>query len=402
MAVPQFVIVLNAGSSSVKFSIFQLYGGRFEAQWRGQIDGIGAAASFTVWERGERIVDEPFRCGEDASAHKAAFATLLAWLFGRIDRDALIAAGHRVVHGGGVFTEPVAIDATTLAQIEAFAPLAPLHQPQSVAGIRALAELAPDLPQIACFDTAFHSTIAPHITALPLPKAIRAAGVRRYGFHGLSYENVVLALAEHGLPSSARVVAAHLGNGASLCAIRDGRSVDTTMSFTALDGLIMGTRPGSLDPGVLLHLMATQGAGLAELEDLLYKRSGLLGLSGETQDMRALLASSSAEAALAIDCFVHRVVREIGAMATTLGGLDGLVFTAGMGERSAVIRQRVCAGLGWLGVVLDAQANAGHQPRISAADSRVPVLIVCADEERVIARHILARISRQSQAGAAG
>ncbi|MGB0084554.1 MAG: acetate/propionate family kinase [Rhodomicrobiaceae bacterium] len=385
---PQFLLVLNAGSSSVKFSVFEM-DGPLALRWRGQIEGFGASPVFEVSENGAPVISRPFETGGSESPHKAAFAALFDWLFGVIERNALVAAGHRVVHGGGVFTEPVVIDADMLARIDSFSPLAPLHQPHNVAGIRAVADLVPRLMQVACFDTAFHRTIPAEAYTLALPKALRDAGLRRYGFHGLSYENIVERLPEHLEPGQTKVIAAHLGNGASLCAIENGKSIETTMGFTALDGLVMGTRAGLLDPGVVLHLVQAYNLSARELETLLYKRCGLLGLSGETNDMRALLDSGAPEARLAVDCFVYRAAREIGALTAALGGLDALVFTAGIGERSAEIRRRICARLGWLGVELDSGANAAHRPRISAPDSRVAVLIIPADEEHIIAQHTL-------------
>ena len=385
---PRFLLVLNAGSSSVKFSVFET-DGTLALRWRGQIEGFGASPVFEVSENGAPVISRPFETGSAESPHKAAFAALFDWLFGVIERNALIAAGHRVVHGGGVFTEPVVIDEDMLARIDSFSPLAPLHQPHNVAGIRAVADLVPGLTQVACFDTAFHRTIPAEAYTLALPKALRDAGLRRYGFHGLSYENIVERLTEHLEPDQTKVIAAHLGNGASFCAIENGKSIETTMGFTALDGLVMGTRAGLLDPGVVLHLVQAYNLSARELETLLYKRCGLLGLSGETNDMRTLLDSDAPEAELAVDCFVYRAAREIGALTAALGGLDALVFTAGIGERSAEIRQRICARLGWLGVELDPGANAAHRPRISAPDSRVAVLIIPADEEHIIAQHTL-------------
>jgi acetate kinase len=387
--VPQYLLVLNAGSSSVKFSVFEA--GALTQRWRGQIEGLGATPRFEIWEGGDPIAVPPFKVMPGEAPHKAAFAALFGWLFSVIDRSSLIAAGHRVVHGGGVFTEPVVISIDTLSRIDGFSRLAPLHQPHNVAGIRAVADLAPHLLQVACFDTAFHRTIPAHAHTLALPKHLREAGIRRYGFHGLSFENIARTLTGHS-----RIIAAHLGNGASLCAIRDGASIDTTMSFTALDGLVMGTRAGALDPGVLLHLMQAHGMSADDLEALLYRQSGLLGLSGIASDMRALLESPAPETALAIDCFIYRAAKEIGAMAAALEGLDALVFTAGIGERSAEIRARICDRLGWLGVALDAKANAAHEPRISTPDSAVAVLIVPADEERVIAEYTLGIIAKSS------
>lgn len=397
---PRYLLVLNAGSSSVKFSVFAV-GKALTLSWRGQIEGFGGAPTFEVFAGAERMVSRAFDAGQGGvgTPHEAAFAALFDWLFGVIDRGSLLAAGHRVVHGGGVFTAPVAIDAATLAGIERLSPLAPLHQPHNIAGIRAVSGLAPDLLQVACFDTAFHATLPEPAFTLALPKSLREAGIRRYGFHGLSYENVAAALPPHLKAEGSRVIAAHLGNGASLCAMLGGRSIDTTMSFTALDGLVMGTRGGSLDPGVLLHLMAAHGMGAADLEELLYRRSGLLGLSGIASDMRTLLDSETREAALAVDCFVHRAVREAGGLVAMLGGLDGLVFTAGIGERSALIRERLCECFGWLGLILDRDANAAHRPVISTADSKVAVLIIPADEEHVIARHTLALANDRATTG---
>jgi acetate kinase len=394
---PQHLLILNAGSSSVKFSVFAT-GDGLTLRWRGQIEGFGGSPSFEVTEDGKRILSRGFEVPAGTTAHQAAFAALFDWLFTVIDHGSLIAAGHRVVHGGGVFTEPVVIDAETLADIDALSALAPLHQPHNLAGIEAVVRLAPGLPQVACFDTAFHRTLPEPAYTFALPKALRDAGIRRYGFHGLSYENVARALPGLLAPGQRRVIAAHLGNGASLCAMLDGQSIDTTMGFTALDGLVMGTRAGSLDPGVLLHLVQAQGMNAAQLEELLYKRSGLLGLSGASSDMRTLLDSCDPQAALAIDCFVHRAIHEIGALAAALEGLDALVFTAGIGERSAEIRARICARLGWLGVALDAEANTAHRPLISKAGSKVSVLIIPADEERVIARYTLA-LSRMAAQG---
>ncbi len=292
---PRFLLVLNAGSSSVKFSVFET-DGTLALRWRGQIEGFGASPVFEISENGAPVISRPFETGSAQSPHKAAFAALFDWLFGVIERNALIAAGHRVVHGGGVFTEPVVIDEATLARIDSFSPLAPLHQPHNVAGISAVADLVPGLMQVACFDTAFHRTIPAEAYTLALPKALRDTGLRRYGFHGLSYENIVERLTEHLEPDQTKVIAAHLGNGASLCAIENGKSIETTMGFTALDGLVMGTRAGLLDPGVVLHLVQAYNLSARELETLLYKRCGLLGLSGETNDMRALLDSGAPEA----------------------------------------------------------------------------------------------------------
>ena len=385
-----FLLALNAGSSSVKFAVFATDAGAPSLRWRGHTEGFGGAPLFEVFHRGDRVLSRALPFNSAEGLHKAAFAAMFEWLFGVIDRRTLIAAGHRVVHGGGVFTAPATIDAEVLARIDGFSRLAPLHQPHNVAGIRAVGDLVPGLLQVACFDTAFHRTMPAHAYTLALPKAVRETGVRRYGFHGLSYENIAGALPKHLAQSQTRVIAAHLGNGASLCAMRNGESVETTMSFTALDGLVMGTRAGSLDAGVLLHLMLVHGMSAQDLETLLYQSSGLLGLSGATNDMRALLESPAPEARLAIDCFVYRAVQEIGALIASLEGLDALVFTAGIGERSAEIRERICSRLGWLGVSLDEEANAAHAAKISSPQSAVAVLIIPADEEGIIARDTLA------------
>jgi acetate kinase len=296
------------------------------------------------------------------------------------------AAGHRVVHGGADFTAPVRVDAAVLAALDALVPLAPLHQPHNLAAIRAVSAAAPDLPQVACFDTAFHATIPAVAQAFALPRTLAAEGIRRYGFHGLSYEAIAARLPEVlGPRADGRVIVAHLGNGASLCAMRGRASVASTMGFTALDGLMMGTRTGTIDPGVLLHLMEAKGWDAARLGRLLYKESGLLGVSGLSSDMRALLASDAPEAAEAVALFVYRAVREIGSLAAALGGLDALVFTAGIGEHAAPVRAAIVAGCAWLGLTLDTAANAAGGPRISGPGP-ASAWVVPTDEEGVIAR----------------
>ncbi len=387
------ILVLNAGSSSVKFSLFASAGAEEpELLARGRIAGLGTEPRFTVRDGGGRILAERRWPAEAAFDHGRAIEVVLRWLEEGGPRVALRAAGHRVVHGGSEFAAPVRVDGKVLARLEALCPLAPLHQPHNLAGIRALRRRRPGLPQIACFDTAFHRARPAIADRFALPERLFAEGIRRYGFHGLSYEYVLSALA--GLDpelAAGRLLVAHLGNGASLCAIRAGRPVDTTMSFTALDGLVMGTRPGSLDPGVLLHLLEAGGMGTAELADLLYHRSGLLGVSGLTSDMRELLARrSEPAAALAIELFVYRAVRELGALVAVTGGLDGLVFTGGIGEHAPVIRARICRALDWLGLRLDEAANERGAAVISAPGSRVRVRVMATDEERMIARHTLA------------
>lgn len=378
--------MLNAGSSSVKFSL-HVAGpdGDLPARLEGQVEGLGGSPRLEAQvSGGER---ERHDLGE-AVDHDGAIAAILDWLGRRRDGAGPAAAGHRVVHGGTRFAEPVRVDPDVLAALEELVPLAPLHQPHNLAGMRAVAAAAPDLPQVACFDTAFHHTQAPVAREFALPRALRERGIRRYGFHGLSYEYVAGRL-RRVAPEIAegRVVVAHLGNGASLCALHRGRSVATTMGLTALDGLVMGTRPGLLDPGVLLYLLQQEGFDAAALERLLYHESGLLGVSGRSPDMRVLLESAEPGAQEAVDLFVHRVGRELGSLAAALGGLDALVFTAGIGEHAAPIRARICREAAWLGVVLDEAANAGHGPRISAADAPTAAFVVPTDENQMIALH---------------
>ncbi len=303
----------------------------------------------------------------------------------------MAAAGHRVVHGGERFAAPVLVNQEVLQALQALVPLAPLHQPHNLDAIRALAHVKPGIPQVACFDTAFHRTQPAVAQAFALPQELTEAGIARYGFHGLSYEYIARVLPGiAGETGRGRVVVAHLGNGASMCALQGGRSIATTMSFTALDGLPMGTRSGSLDPGVILYLLSERGMDVAALTDLLYHRSGLLGMSGLSSDMRALLASNASSARAAIDVFVYRIRRELGSLVAALGGLDALVFTAGIGEHAAPIRARVCEQTAWLGIRLDPEANARGGPRISGPDSSVSVWMIPTNEELMIAEHTVA------------
>jgi acetate kinase len=393
---PPIVLVLNAGSSSVKFAAYEAEGEGFaRAKWRGQVEGIPGDPTLTVSEDGRRIVDDERLAAGGVHDHAGALKVALGRLFELFGRERLFAAGHRVVHGGAVFGAPARIDSAVLAELDRLVPLAPLHQPHNISGVRAVAAVAPELPQVACFDTSFHRTIPAVASTIALPRELRDKGLRRYGFHGISYSYIASLLPERlSEAERGRVVVAHLGNGASLCAMRDGRSVETTMGFSALDGLLMGTRCGSLDPGVLLYLLRECGYDAASLEELLYRRGGLLGLSGVSADMRAVLASDAPEARLAADQFVYRIVREVGALASTLGGLDALIFTAGIGERSAEIRERVCRGLEWLGVTLDAEANASAAERISLPGGKVATLVLPTDEERVIAGETLALVAK--------
>ena len=384
------VLVINAGSSSIKFSAFALEGGDLRLALKGLLEGIGSAPQLSARRAdGSPVVERHWPLAE-LPDHNAALAELLALLREQLHGARLLGVGHRVVHGGARYSAPVLLDAQVMQQLDGFIPLAPLHQPHNLAAIRALQHADPSLPQVACFDTAFHQQQSRIARLFALPRDYYERGVRRYGFHGLSYEYIAGALRERAPALAAgRVVVAHLGSGASMCALRDGHSVASTMGFSALDGLVMGTRTGQLDPGVLLYLMQHDGMDARQLEQLLYRQSGLLGLSGISNDMRTLLASDAPEAAEAIDCFVYRVQRELGSLAAALGGLDALVFTAGIGERSAEIRARICAGARWLGLELDAAANAATAPCISAAGSAVSAWVIPTDEELMIARHTL-------------
>ena len=386
---PDVILVLNAGSSSVKFSVHdEDPTGSLPARLKGQVESIGVAPRLEAQDgSGSDVIGRQLDLSR-GSDHEAAIACILSWLGEHLGAARITAVGHRVVHGGLRFGRPAKIDATVLAEIERLIPLAPLHQPHHLAAIRAVARAAPTLPQVACFDTAFHRTQSHLAQAFALPRALSEQGVRRYGFHGLSYEYVASVLPEVAPEiESGRVVVAHLGNGTSLCALRDGQSVATTMGFTALDGLVMGTRPGLLDPGVLLYLMDEQGMDSKALAKLLYHESGLLGVSEISSDMRVLLGSDDPRAKEAIDLFVYRIGRELGSLAAALGGLDALVFTAGIGENAAAIRAGVCRGAAWLGIELDPAANASGGPRLSTESSRASAWVVPTDENRMIARH---------------
>jgi acetate kinase len=381
------LLVLNAGSSSIKFSLFLEQGGELAPRFSGLFEGLYTSPRFTAKDAagaslGEKTWGEGTRLG-----HDGGIAHLIEFLGSQRGEDRLAAVGHRVVHGGMEFSAPVKLDAGVVAKLEKFVPLAPLHQPHNLAPIRLVAERLPQVLQVACFDTAFHRAQPELAQAFALPASITERGVRRYGFHGLSYEYIASALPKLDAAAAAgRVVVAHLGNGASLCAMKAGRSVASTMGFTAVDGLPMGTRCGAIDPGVILYLMDEMKMDARAIEKLIYQQSGLLGVSGISSDMRALLESREPRAQLAVDLFVYRVGREIGSLAAALGGLDALVFTAGIGERAAVIRERVCRDAAWLGVQLDEAANAGGGPRISASSSRVSAWVVPTNEELMIAR----------------
>ena len=377
------VLTLNAGSSSLKFAVFD----GAHALMRGQVSGIGTHPVAEAARDG-RALEPPALRG---ATHEAVLPGLLDWI-GQQGGGAIGAVGHRVVHGGMRFTGPVRVTEAVLADLDALVPLAPLHQPHSLSAMRAATAALPGVPQVACFDTGFHATMPDIATWLGLPRALHEAGMRRYGFHGLSYEFIAGRLRELAPELvQGRVIAAHLGNGASLCAMQDGRSVGTTMGFTTLDGVLMGTRPGSLDPGAILHLLQARGLTVSAVEDMLYHQSGLLGVSGLSGDMRDLSGSPDAHAREAIGLFVHSIVGCIGALAAQMGGLDGIVFTAGIGEHDAALRATVCGRLSWLGLELDDAANQiGGTARISTAGSRLQAWVMPTDEEAVIARHTVA------------
>jgi acetate kinase len=381
------ILTINAGSSSIKFALFTQNDSIHERpQISGQIDGIGARPHIKAKDAAGRPLDDVDLPLATEGQHHAALEFLVEWLHRHESGWKIVGVGHRVVHGAQAYSQPVRLNDDIIGVLTSFIPLAPLHQPHNLDGIAALRAALPDVPQVACFDTAFHRT-QPEIAQLfALPRKITAQGVRRYGFHGLSYEYIADVLPQHlGAKADGRIVVAHLGNGASMCAMRDRKSMATTMGFTAVEGLMMGTRTGSLDPGVLLYLMDYQHMDAKAIAKLLYKESGLLGVSGISQDMRELLASDQPEAREAIDLFCYRIVREIGSLAGAIGGLDALVFTGGIGEHAAFVRERVCGALGWLGVELDASANAKDATRISSG--KTDVLVLPTNEEWMIARH---------------
>jgi acetate kinase len=383
-----YALVLNAGSSSLKFCVFERpekKGWRLES--RGQIEGIGTSPRIVAkGDKGqvvvERNLDSGVRDGRDA------LAALGTWLSSTYRDAQVLGVGHRVVHGGSRHTGPTVITPEILSELHGLEPLAPLHQPYNLAAIEAVAERLPEVPQVACFDTSFHRSQPAVAELVPLPAEIRLRGVQRYGFHGLSYEYISSVLPEKAPEiAGGRVIVAHLGSGASMCALKNGESVDNTLGFTALDGLCMGTRPGTVDPGVILYLFQTLKLSAKEVESILYKKSGLLGISGLTNDMRGLLESNDPQARLAVEYFVYRAAKEIGALTAVLGGIDGLVFTAGIGENSAEIRKRICEASAWLGIEVDFELNAGKSLCISSPTSKVSVWVIPTNEELMIARH---------------
>ncbi|MFL6758164.1 MAG: acetate/propionate family kinase [Sphingomicrobium sp.] len=385
------IAVVNAGSSSVKFAFYDSEGDQ-PLLLKGQVEQIGVAPSLSASNpAGEEVSSLSWPA--EGFGHAQAMAAILEVAREQLAGSTVKGVGHRVVHGGTNFTGPVEVTAEIIAELEKLAPLAPLHQPHNLGPIKAIAQNRPDVRQVACFDTAFHQS-QPHLAqAYALPRELSDSGIRRYGFHGLSYEYVSGRLAEissdHG---GKRIVIAHLGNGASLCAVHEGRSVATTMGFTAVEGLVMGTRCGSIDPGVLIYLMDEHGMDARALESLIYKKSGLLGVSGISSDMRSLRGSDDPKAREAIDLFIYRIVREIGSLSAALGGLEGLVFTGGIGQRDLRTRQEVVAGCAWLGADLDEQRNAAGEGLISSDYSKIPIWVLPTDEERVIARHTAALV----------
>ncbi|TDN57791.1 acetate/propionate family kinase [Paraburkholderia sp. BL10I2N1] len=380
-------LVLNAGSSSLKFRVFDENGSDLNLIVQGQVEGLYTAPRFVATGSGGERASKEWGEGV-ALGHEGAIEYIGEFLRSHREGHRLVAVGHRVVHGGQTFPEPVLVTPAVIDELETLVPLAPLHQPHNLKPIRILSERRPEIPQVACFDTAFHRAQPEVAQAYALPASITDRGVRRYGFHGLSYEYIASVLPQFDAAAAAgRTVVAHLGNGASMCAIVAGKSVASTMGFTAVDGLPMGTRCGSLDPGVILYLLDELKMDAREIEDLIYKQSGLLGVSGVSSDMRALLASDDARAHFALDLYTYRIARELGSLAAAMQGIDALVFTAGIGEHASAIRERVVRAAAWLGAELDSAANAAGGPRISAASSRVPVWAIPTDEELMIARH---------------
>jgi acetate kinase len=385
---PNAIVVLNAGSSSIKFSLFLERGEDLQPDVRGQIEGLYTKARFVSKSPDGTLIAEKSWPDGAGLGHAEALDHLVGHLRSELADDRLLGIGHRVVHGGLDYTRPVRVDAEVLKVLERFIPLAPLHQPHNLAPIRRALERAPELPQVACFDTSFHRTQPEVAQMFALPADLREAGVMRYGFHGLSYEYIASALPGVA-PGAARgrCVVLHLGNGASMCAMEAGRSIASTMGFTAVEGLPMGTRCGALDPGVILYLMDQRGMDARAIEKLIYSQSGLLGVSGISSDMRTLLASEEPGARLAVDLFVYRIRRELGSLAAALGGLEAIVFTGGIGENAAAVRSRVCRDAAWLGIEIDETANAAGRQCFSTASSRVAAYVIPTNEELMIAQH---------------
>jgi acetate kinase len=381
MAVTQAILALNAGSSSIKFAAYEVDADGLTLICKGLLDRRSGDSGFIIKDPAGNIIEKSKAtvAGSDSDLTQILIERAEPLLGDR----RLAAAGHRIVHGGPDFSAPIRINSDILQKLDALTPLAPLHQPGCLAPMRSLLATRPDLPQVACFDTAFHRDLAPIYRRFPLPLEFEAKGIRRYGFHGLSFEYIAQSLPR---PQAGSVIA-HLGSGCSLCAIRDGKSVNTTMSLTPLDGLMMATRSGAIDPGLLLYLLQSEHMSVSAVEDLLYRKSGLLGVSGTSADMRTLLASSDPRAGQAVDQFCARVAEQIAAMASSIGGIDALIFTGGIGENSHEVRQTICAYLEWIGLLFDDSANVQNREVISAPESRVEVLIIPTDEEIMIAQH---------------
>ena len=394
MAPNDCIVVINAGSSSIKFSLFD--GPSLQPALRGKIENLYAGVTRFIAQDAQGVAVGERSWPDAPIDHEAGMRFLIDFAQTHLDGRRVAAVGHRIVHGGVAYSGPQLLDRTVVAKLDQLVPLAPLHLPHNLAPVRSMMALAPEVPQVGCFDTAFHVGQPAHAQAFALPARITELGIRRYGFHGLSYEYIASRLpqADPGL-AGARVVAAHLGNGASMCAMAAGRSVASTMGFTAVDGLPMGTRCGDLDPGVVLYLIEELGMDVAAVQKLLYQESGLLGVSGISADMRTLEASDDPRARAAIGLMVYRIGRELGSLAAALGGLDALVFSGGIGENSVALRAAVCRDAAWLGVELDAAANDANPrgvARISTAASKVAVWVVPANEELMIARHTLAML----------
>ena len=377
----QAILVFNAGSSSTKFAAYEVDADELTLICKGLLDRRNEDTEFVIKDPAGKIIDKSNAAA--AGSDKDVTKTLVERVEPLLGSRRLAAAGHRIVHSGPDFAAPIRVDSDMLRRLDALTPLAPLHQPGCLAPIRSLLALRPELPQVACFDTAFHQDLAPIYRHFPLPLEFEAKGIRRYGFHGLSFEYIAHRL----LRPQARSVIAHLGSGASLCAIHHGKSVNTTMSLTPLDGVVMATRSGAIDPGLLLYLLQSQHMSASAIEDLLYRKSGLLGVSGISADMRTLLASGDPRARQAVDQFCARIAEQIAVMTSSIGGIDVLVFTAGIGENSPDIRRDICARLQWMGVQLDDSANTQGRDRISTRESQVEVLIIPTDEEIMIAQH---------------
>jgi acetate kinase len=384
-----YVLILNAGSSSLKFCVFRPpRKDNLEMVVRGQIEGIGGAATLSVKDAdGKALVSK--KAYSEIGDALGALDVLAEWLRAQFTEARIVGVGHRVVHGGTRYFLPTIITNEVMNDLQQLVPLAPLHQPYNLAAIEAVTNRLPEVPQVACFDTGFHRGHDPVTDLVPLPEDLRKHGIQRYGFHGLSYEYISSVLPQVAPEiQGGRVIVAHLGSGASLCAFRDGKSVDSTLGFTALDGLCMGTRPGALDPGVVLYLFQTLGLSAPDVETILYKKSGLLAISGLSNDMRILIEDGGDQASLALEYFIYRASKEIGALTAVLKGIDALVFTAGIGENSPLMRQRICEASSWLGIDIDQDANNSNNLRISTPNSKVAVFVIPTNEELMIARHL--------------